>query len=58
MPDVNKGSRLMTIKGSVPGSLNNIVGDAFALRNDYAMGIDFEQEPPLFQVSPTHFVKT
>lgn len=58
MPDVNNGKRLSTIKGSVPGSLNNIVGDAFASRNDYAMGIDFKEEPPIFQVSPTHYAKT
>lgn len=58
MPDINKGHRLMTIKGFVPGSLNNLVGDAFAPRNDYAMGIDFEQEAPYFDVSPTHRAKT
>ena len=58
MPDVNKGDRLKTIPGSVPGSLNNVKGDAFAPRNKYAMGIDFEQEPPMFQVSKTHFVKS
>lgn len=58
MPDVNKGERLQTIRGAVPGSLNSIKGDAFAERNDFAMGIDFQQEPPLFQVSKTHFAKT
>ena len=31
-------------------------GDAFALRNRYAIGLDFKYEPPLFEVSPTHFV--
>ncbi|WOP21818.1 hypothetical protein R0I01_18255 [Bacillus pumilus] len=33
-------------------------GDAFALRSDYAMKIDFEQEPPMFKVSDTHYVKS
>lgn len=58
MPDVNKGERLQTIRGAVPASLNTITGDAFAPRNDFAMGIDFEQEPPMFAVSKTHFAKT
>lgn len=48
MPDVNKGDRLATIRGSVPSSLNNIVGDAFAVRNDYALDIDFVQEPDFY----------
>ena len=33
-------------------------GDAFAPRNAYAMAIDFEEEPPLFQLSPTHYAAT
>jgi len=58
MPDVNKSEKLITIKGSVPGNLNDIEGEAFAPRNDYAMGIDFLKEAPTFQVSKTHFVKS
>lgn len=58
MPDVNKGDRLATIRGSVPSSLNNIVGDAFAVRNDYALDIDFVQEPDFYWVSETHRVKS
>ncbi|MFB9220539.1 ABC transporter ATP-binding protein, partial [Kurthia sibirica] len=34
------------------------IGDAFAARNEFAMQIDYEQEPPMFEVSPTHFAKT
>ena len=34
------------------------MGDAFAERNKYAMEIDFEKEPPLFQVSETHYAAT
>ncbi|WP_084177996.1 ABC transporter ATP-binding protein [Mycoplasma buteonis] len=58
MPDVNTGTRLKTIRGSVPASLNNIVGDAFAPRNDYALGIDFEKEPDFYYISDTHRVKS
>ncbi|WP_338867453.1 ABC transporter ATP-binding protein [[Mycoplasma] gypis] len=58
MPDVNKGSRLSTIRGSVPSNLNKIVGDAFAIRNDYALDIDFVEEPNFYWVSETHRVKS
>ncbi|MCV3734452.1 ABC transporter ATP-binding protein [Ureaplasma miroungigenitalium] len=58
MPDVNKGDRLATIKGSVPSRLNGIVGDAFAVRNDYALVRDFSVEPDMYYVSPTHRAKT
>jgi oligopeptide transport system ATP-binding protein len=34
------------------------VGDAFADRNKYAMAIDFERQPPLFDVTPTHRAAT
>jgi len=33
-------------------------GDAFALRSDYAMKIDFEEKAPQFAVSDTHWAKT
>jgi oligopeptide transport system ATP-binding protein len=33
-------------------------GDPFAERNKYALDIDFEQEPPLFKVSDTHYAAT
>lgn len=58
MPDFNKGTKLQVIRGAVPSNLNNIDGDAFAVRNDYALGIDFEEESPFYQISPTHFVKS
>lgn len=58
MPDFNKGEKLQVIRGAVPSNLNNIQGDAFAVRNDYALGIDFKQEPSFYQVSKTHFVKS
>ena len=34
------------------------VGDAFADRNKYAMQIDFEQQPPMFEISETHRAAT
>jgi oligopeptide transport system ATP-binding protein len=33
-------------------------GDAFALRSEYALAIDLEQAPPVFQISDTHFAST
>ena len=58
MPDVNHGDKLYTIPGSVPSDLSEIKGDAFAPRNDFAMGVDFDKEPEMFKVSDTHFVKS
>ncbi|OYD26533.1 oligopeptide transport system ATP-binding protein [Mycoplasma testudineum] len=58
MPDVNNSERLNTIRGNVPSSLNKIKGDAFAIRNDYALDIDFELEPPSVYFSTTHFVRS
>ncbi|MBQ6221097.1 MAG: ABC transporter ATP-binding protein [Solobacterium sp.] len=53
-----KGSDLFSIPGTPPSLYNKIVGDAFAPRNQYAMAIDLVEEPPMFQVSETHFAKT
>ena len=33
-------------------------GDAFAPRNSYALAIDFEEKPPLFKVSDSHYAAT
>lgn len=53
-----KGTELYSIDGTPPSLYNEIVGDAFAPRNEYAMKIDFEEEPPFFEITPTHFAKT
>lgn len=53
-----KGDELYSIKGVPPNLFQKIVGDAFAPRNPRALQIDFEEEPPYFQVSDTHFAKT
>jgi oligopeptide transport system ATP-binding protein len=51
-------SELAAIPGTPPDLTNPPKGDPFAARNPYAMQIDFEEEPPLFQISETHFAKT
>ena len=33
-------------------------GDAFASRNQYALGIDYEEMPPMFRVTDTHYAAT
>lgn len=60
MPDLdnNADELLRTIPGSPPDLIHPPKGDAFAARNEFAMAIDYEQEPPMFQVSETHFAKT
>jgi len=56
--DANDGEELHAIPGSPPDLTKPPVGDAFARRSPYALQIDFEKEPPMFQVSETHFVKS
>ncbi|MEJ8302418.1 ABC transporter ATP-binding protein [Saccharibacillus sacchari] len=56
--DSNGEEKLTAIPGTPPDLLHPPVGDAFALRSNYAMKIDFEKEPPMFKVSDTHFVKS
>ena len=53
-----KGEELPTIEGTPPNLFNEIKGDAFAPRNRQALAIDFEEEPPFFEVTPTHSAKT
>ncbi|HPV69808.1 MAG TPA: ABC transporter ATP-binding protein [Bacilli bacterium] len=53
-----KNEPLTYIKGNPPSFVNEIIGDAFAIRNDYAMRIDHVQDPPMFKISDTHYAKT
>lgn len=53
-----KGEDLYAITGTPPSLYDKVIGDAFAPRNPYAMQIDFEEEPPMFKVSDTHYAKT
>ncbi len=59
MPDLDTDDdRLYSIPGSPPSLLHEPPGDAFAPRNTVAMRVDELAEPPLFQISETHFAAT
>ncbi len=53
-----KGGELYSIPGTPPSLYKDIVGDAFAPRDPYALKVDFKADPPMFQVSDTHYAKT
>lgn len=56
--DNDSNELLRAIPGSPPDLIHPPKGDAFAARNEFAMAIDYEKEPPMFQVSDTHYAKT
>ncbi|HWL11748.1 MAG TPA: ABC transporter ATP-binding protein [Ureibacillus sp.] len=60
MPDLKNNVKedLRTIPGSPPDLIHPPKGDAFAPRNEFALAIDYEHEPPMFKVSDTHYAKT
>ena len=58
MPDLDTNGKLDAIPGTPPNMIYPPAGDAFAARNKYAMKIDFEQEPPMFKISDTHYAAT
>ncbi len=58
MPDPESDEELYSIPGTPPNLLYPPKGDAFAVRNQYAMKIDFEKEPPMFKISDTHYAAT
>ena len=49
---------LYTIPGMPPSLIDPPRGDAFAYRNEYALAIDYEEAPPMFPVSDTHYAAT
>lgn len=53
-----ESGELYSIPGTPPSLYAPIKGDAFALRSEYAMQIDFEEAAPKFAVSDTHWAKT
>jgi oligopeptide transport system ATP-binding protein len=58
-PDLeHMDTRLYSIPGTPPNLINPPKGDAFAFRSEYAMKIDFEEQPPLFKISDTHYAAT
>ena len=58
MPDLDTKEKLDAIPGTPPNMIYPPKGDAFAQRNKYAMKIDFEEHPPFFKVSDTHYAAT
>lgn len=58
MPDLHTKERLEAIPGTPPNMIYPPKGDAFAARNHYALKVDFEQEPPMFKLSDTHYAAT
>ncbi len=58
VPDLDTKEKLESISGTPPNMIYPPKGDAFADRNKYALEIDFEEQPPMFQISDTHFAAT
>ena len=59
LPALATGSdALYTIPGMPPTLIDPPKGDAFASRNEYALAIDYEKEPPLLRVTDTHYAAT
>ncbi|MCI1734258.1 MAG: ATP-binding cassette domain-containing protein [Bacilli bacterium] len=58
VPDVDSKEKLVAIPGTPPNLVTPPKGDAFAARNQYAMAVDYEYEPPLFKISETHYAST
>ena len=59
LPALNKGAKeLKTIPGMPPTLIDPPVGDAFACRNEYALEIDYHEQPPMFRITDTHYAAT
>ena len=59
LPALAKGrDSLYAIPGMPPSLVNPPRGDAFACRNEFALAIDYQEEPPMFQVTDTHYAAT
>ncbi len=58
IPDSESEEELLSIPGTPPNMMSPPRGDAFAARNKYSMKIDFEKQPPLFEISKTHSAAT
>lgn len=58
LPSLAKGKALRTIPGMPPTLIDPPKGDAFACRNEYALAIDYEEEPPMFRITDTHYAAT
>jgi oligopeptide/dipeptide ABC transporter ATP-binding protein len=49
---------LKAIPGMPPTLIDLPKGDAFACRHAWALAIDYEEEPPMFRISDTHYAAT
>lgn len=58
VPDLETKDKLLSIPGTPPDMLFPPKGDAFADRNEFALKIDFEEHPPFFKISDTHYAAT
>ena len=59
LPAFSRGrDSLYAIPGMPPALINPPRGDAFAPRNEYALDIDYEQAPPMFRITDTHYAAT
>lgn len=59
VPEVSdEKGELYSIPGTPPDLSKEVVGDAFAPRNPYALAVDFKAEPPMFKLSGTHYAAT
>lgn len=59
LPALNKGkAELKTIPGMPPTLIDPPAHDAFACRNEYALEIDYHEQPPMFQITDTHYAAT
>lgn len=55
MPSLDTTGELISIPGSPPDLMDPPKGDPFAPRNEYALAIDYELDPPMYKVSETHY---
>ncbi len=58
LPAFAKDGKLQPIPGAPPVIAEGFSADAFAERNEYALGIDYLEAPPFFEVSPSHWAAT
>ncbi len=58
MPDLDTEDELFAIPGAPPNMLQPPKGDAFAARNKFALELDYEEAPPYFKLSDTHYAAT
>lgn len=58
LPAFAEKGRLFPIPGSPPNVPEGFAADAFAVRNEHALRIDYEQAPPFFEITPTHKAAT